>query len=148
MLKYGTKKGLSWYFWARILKSYSDFLNEHSQFFLVAKCREKTKMPKFGTQNALFWYFCARILKHSCHIWNRHPHVFLVAEFCEKTKMPKNGSKNTLFEFFFWLEFENAIAIFEISTLKFVELHDFTKKQKSLNMGLKTTYLCVFRLQI
>ena len=62
--------------------------------------------------------------------------------------MPKNGSKNTLFEFFFWLEFENAIAIFEISTLKFVELHDFTKKQKSINMGLKTTYLCVFRLQI
>ena len=61
--------------------------------------------------------------------------------------MPKNGSKNTLFEFFFWLEFENAIAIFEISTLKFVELEDFTKKQKSLNMGLKTTYLGFFRLQ-
>ena len=51
--------------------------------------------------------------------------------------MPKNGSKNTLFEFFFWLEFENAIAIFEISTLKFVELQDFTKKQKSLNMSQK-----------
>ena len=62
--------------------------------------------------------------------------------------MPKNGSKNTLFEFFFWLEFENAIAIFEISTLKFVELEDFTKKQKSLNMGLKTTYLGFFRLQL
>ena len=101
MLKYGTNKGLIWYFWARILKNYCDFLNEHSQLFLVAKCCEKTKMAKFGTQNALFWYFCARILKHSCHIWNRHPHVFLVAEFCEKTKMPKNGSKNTLFEFFF-----------------------------------------------
>ena len=60
--------------------------------------------------------------------------------------MPKNRSKNTLFEFFFWLEFENAIAIFEMSTLKFVELQDFTKKQKSLNMGLKTTYLGFFRL--
>ena len=61
--------------------------------------------------------------------------------------MPKNGSKNTLFEGFFWLEFENAIAIFEISTLIFVELEDFTKKEKSLNMGLKTTYLGFFRLQ-
>ena len=57
------------------------------------------------------------------------------------------GLKIPYLSFFFWLEFENAIAIFEISTLKFVELHDFTKKQKSLNMGLKTTYLCVFRLQ-
>ena len=68
MLKYGTKKGLTWYFWARILKNYCDFLNEHSQFFLVAKCREKTKIPKCGTQNALFWYIWAEILKHSCHI--------------------------------------------------------------------------------
>ena len=61
--------------------------------------------------------------------------------------MPKNGSKNALLEFLLWLEFENVIAIFEISTLKFVELQDFTKKQRSVNMGLKTTYLGFFGLQ-
>ena len=60
--------------------------------------------------------------------------------------MAKNGSKNALFEFF-WLEFPNAIAIFEISTLEFVELQDFTKKEKTLNMGLTTTYLGFFGLQ-
>ena len=63
MLKYGTNKGLTWYFWARILKNYCDFLNEHSQIFLVAKCRKKTETPKFGTQNALFWYFLRQNFK-------------------------------------------------------------------------------------
>ena len=36
--------------------------------FLIAKFREKMKIPKFGTKNALFGYFWARIIKDYRHI--------------------------------------------------------------------------------
>ena len=68
MLKYGTNKGLNWYFWARTLKKYYDILNEYTQICLVAKLHEKGKMLKYWIKNALFWRFWARILKHYCDI--------------------------------------------------------------------------------
>ena len=34
----------------------------------------------------------------------------------------------------FGLEFENSFVIFEISTLEFAYLHNFTEKQKCLNL--------------
>ena len=40
----------------------------------------------------------------------------------------------------FGLEFYNTIVIFEIRTLKFVELQDFRKKKKCLDMESKTPY--------
>ena len=36
------------------------------------------------------------------------------------------------------------IVIFEISTLEFVELQTFEKKQKCLNLGPKMPYLSIF----
>ena len=40
----------------------------------------------------------------------------------------------------FGLESENNITIFEISTLEFVYLQNFVKKQKCLNLGPKMPY--------
>ena len=47
----------------------------------------------------------------------------------------------------FGLEFENTFVIFEISTLKFVYLQNFPKKQKCLNLGQKMPDLGVFGLE-
>ena len=44
----------------------------------------------------------------------------------------------------FGLEFENNIVKFEISTLEFVYLQNFAKKQKYLNLGLKLLSLGIF----
>ena len=47
----------------------------------------------------------------------------------------------------FQQEFKKKIVIFEISTLKFVYLQHFTKKQKCLNLRLKLPYLGIFGLE-
>ena len=47
----------------------------------------------------------------------------------------------------FGLEFKKTIVIFDISTLKFVYLQNFTKKQKCLNSGPKMPDLCIFGLK-
>ena len=47
----------------------------------------------------------------------------------------------------FGLGFKNDIIIFEISTLKFVLLQNFAKKQKDLNLEPKMPYLGIFRLE-
>ena len=44
----------------------------------------------------------------------------------------------------FELEFENNTVIFEISTLKFVYLQHFEKKQKYLRLGPKMSYFSIF----
>ena len=48
----------------------------------------------------------------------------------------------------FGLEFENNIVTFAISTLKFVYLQNFTKKQKCLNSGPKMPDLGMYGLKI
>ena len=40
--------------------------------------------------------------------------------------------------------FKNTIVLFEISTLRFVYLQNFTKKQKCLNLGPKMLYFGIF----
>ena len=47
----------------------------------------------------------------------------------------------------FQLEFKNFIVIFNISTLEFVSLQNFARKQKRLNLGSKIPYLCIFGLE-
>ena len=42
--------------------------------------------------------------------------------------------------------FKKTIVIFEISTLKFVYMQNFTKKQKCLNLGSKMFELDIFGL--
>ena len=43
-------------------------------------------------------------------------------------------------------EFLKTIAIFEIRTLKFVKLQNFSKKEKHLNLGAKMGYLGIIGL--
>ena len=47
----------------------------------------------------------------------------------------------------FGVEFSKTIVIFEISTLKFVLLQNFTKKQKCLNLGPKMPYLGILGVE-
>ena len=44
-------------------------------------------------------------------------------------------------------EFSKTIVIFEISTLKFVNLQNFPKQIKALNLGPKMGYLGIFGLE-
>ena len=44
-------------------------------------------------------------------------------------------------------DFKRTIVRFEISTLKFVYLQNFTKKEKCLNLGPKMSDLCIFELE-
>ena len=95
-------------------------------------------MPKFGTKNALFGYFWTRCLKSYCHTWNKHPWVCLIDKFRQKTKCLSCGLKMPYLGIL-WVEFEKLIVTFGISTLGFVWLENFTKKQKRLNLGPKMT---------
>ena len=44
-------------------------------------------------------------------------------------------------------DLKKTIVRFEISTLKFVYLQNFTKKEKCLNLGPKMSDLCIFGLE-
>ena len=44
-------------------------------------------------------------------------------------------------------DLKKTIVRFEISTLKFVYLQNFTKKEKCLNLGPKMSDLCIFELE-
>ena len=44
-------------------------------------------------------------------------------------------------------EFQKTNLIFEISTIEFVSLQNFAKKQRCLNLGPKMLYLGIFRLE-
>ena len=56
-------------------------------------------------------------------------------------------TKKALFGYFWARILKKAIVIFEISTLKFVYLQNFTKKQKCLNFGPKMPDLGILGLE-
>ena len=101
-------------------------------------------MPKFRTKNSLFGFSWAIFLKNCGHILNQHPQMCLIAKFCGKQKCLNLGPKS-LICLFFWVEFSKTIVIFEISTLKFVSLQSFEKKQKGINLGRKMPYWVFLR---
>ena len=63
--------------------------------------------------------------------------------------MPYLGifDKECLIWVFLGKNFKKTIVRFEISTLKFVYLQNFTKKEKCLNLGPKMSDLCIFELE-
>ena len=70
-----------------------------------------------------------------------------IAKICQKIKMPKFRTKMPylgLFE----REFSQTIVIFEINTLKFVNLQNFPKKNKSLKFGTKNGLFWYFWARI
>ena len=101
-------------------------------------------MPKFGTKSALFWYFWAKkkkLLKNYCHIWNQHLQNIEIVKFLKKQKCLNLGSKmpylgifdqKCLILVFSGKIFRKTIVIFEISTLEFVNLQNFTKKKTKM----------------
>ena len=114
----------------------------------ISKTSRKKKMSKFGTKNAWFGYFWAGIWKIYCHTWNQHPPICLMAIFSEKAKKPKLGTKMPYLGIFV-KEFEKkTIFLFEINTLKFVDLQNFMKKQKCLNFRPKMPDLGIFDLEL
>ena len=60
--------------------------------------------------------------------------------------MPKFETKYALFGYF-WARSLKTIVVFEISTLIFIYLQNFVKKQKSLNLGPKVLYLGIFGVE-
>ena len=126
--KFGIQNVLFGYVWAIILKILYSYLKSASSSLSISKIGRKT--PDFG----IFGWN----LKQYCHIWNQLPRICVIVKFGAKNKNPNFRTKNALFGFF-WpksliLQFfgkncEKPFAIFEISTLKFVCLQNFTKKQ-------------------
>ena len=57
--------------------------------------------------------------------------------------MPKFGTKNDILGIFD----QKPVVIFEISTLEFVKLQIFAKKQNCLNFGRKMLYLGIFGVE-
>ena len=129
--------------------------NQNPWICLIAKFCEETKMPKFGTKkcriwafltkNALFRYFWARVLKILLSYLKSASSNLSICKISWKKylnlgqKMPDLG--------IFGLEFENNFVIFEIRTLKFVYLQNFTKKQKCLTLGPKMPDLGILGLE-
>ena len=62
--------------------------------------------------------------------------------------MPIFETKKRFFFAIFGLDVENNIVIFEISTLTFVYLQTFAKKQKCSNLGAKMPVWCIFGLKL
>ena len=61
--------------------------------------------------------------------------------------MPKFGTKNAIIGYFWARILKLTIVIFEVSTIEFVYLQNFTDKQKCQNLGPKMPYLGVFGLE-
>ena len=60
--------------------------------------------------------------------------------------MPKFGIKTVLFDYF-WGRILKKYCRIQISTLKFVKLQHFPKKQKCLNLGPRMTYLGILGVE-
>ena len=158
ILKFGyfqssSKSSWFWYFWAGIWK----------QYCLIAKFVAKNKNPKFDTKNALFGFFFTKnafffpflggIMKNiwpylksapsnlsNCKIWRKNK----FRKFQKKMLYLGIFQRKCLICVYLWQNFQNTIVIFEISTVKFVCLQEFTKTQKYLNWRPKIPYLCIF----
>ena len=75
-------------------------------------------------------------MKNYCHIWNQHPRIYQNAKLYAKIKILKFGPK-WLFLIIFRLKFEKANVIFEISTLKFIQIPKIEQNNKNDNSNNK-----------
>ena len=67
-----------------------------------------------------------------------HPQICLFAKFHRKTKMPKFGTKNALFGYF-WARILKSFVIYEISTLKFVNIESESLTH-TVNFGIGSAF--------
>ena len=123
----------------------------------LSNCKiwRKQKCLNLGNKNALFGSFWARILKKTIVMFEISTFEvvqnFVTKQNCQKLglKMPYLGifDQKDLIWVYLGKSFKKTIFIFETSTLKFVYLQNFTKKQKCLNLGPKVLYLGIFGLE-
>ena len=108
------------------------------------------------TTDALFGYFWARIKKTLVLIEISTLKCIYLQNFTEKQKCLNLGPKMSYLgifdqKCFIWIilgkNFKNTVVIFEISTLKFVYLQNFTEEQKCLNLGPKMPDFGIFGLE-
>ena len=111
---------------------------------------------KFRTKNlGIFWCIVAVIWKSVCYTWYQQSWICRDARFGAKTKEKKKrkrkrkswnlGWKMTCLGIF-KLKFEKTIAIFDINTLKFVQMRKFVDNKKKSNLGGKMPYMGIIRL--
>ena len=79
----------------------------------------------------LFWVILRWVLV-LYHIL--HKQICQNAKYRAKTKVLKFGTEVAFFEYF-WTEMLETIVIYEFSTLKFVKMQSFVRKQKSFEFG-------------
>ena len=96
-----------------------------------------TKMLKFGTKKSLVWVYFG---------WNLKT-ILPYLKSGNSTKIHEFGTKNVWFGYFWARIKKNPIAIFEISTLRFAYLHNFTKNRKCLNLRPKMPSLGILELE-
>ena len=102
-------------------------------------------MPKFRFKNALFGHFWSRTLKNYCHIWYQHPEICLIVKFVWKKKSLNLGPKSPIG--YFWRR-TSYLGIFEISTLKFVYMQNFSKKTKTPKVWSKNALFGYFSARV
>ena len=71
---------------------------------------------------------------------------FPICKILRKNKTAYTWDQKCLISVFFWLKFKTTIFIFEMSTIKFIDLQNFAYK-KCLDLRPKMSYLCIFRLE-
>ena len=108
----------------------------------------------FFIKNALFEYFWARILKKLLSYLKSVPSNLSICKFSRKKQKCLNlGPKMSYLGIFdqkclIWVflgkNFKTAIFIFEISSLIFVSLQNFTKKEKMPKFGTKNVLFGYF----
>ena len=141
ILNFGTKN--AWFrccYIAILKKNYYHIWNQLLWICLVAKFGAKLKIFKFGTKNTWFCYFWVRILKKYYYIMKSlTPSILPNCKILRK--MSTFGTTNALFGYFWARILKKTIVIFEISTLKFVNLKILQKKKKkSPTLWLKMSY--------
>ena len=97
-------------------------------------------------QNCLIWVFLGWNSKKllCCGILHLHSQIFKT-KFRSKIKIFKFGTKIALAGYF-GLEFQKLV-LFEISIFEFVNMQSFIQKKKTLNLGPKIPYSCIFGLK-
>ena len=123
MIKFGTKNELLWHFWVRILKKYFLVWNDHPRFCQSTKFCKKMSLPKFGTKKMLSWGVVRPELLNINFICKRSTLDFAkLLNLAKKFKFLNSGAKMPYLGIL-QLKCEKKkkiIAIYEISTLKFV----------------------------
>ena len=131
------------------------YLKSAPSNFSICKISGKNKNAYIWDQKRLIWVIFGWNLKtilksapsklSDCKISRKNKNAWI---WDQKCLIWVFLTKNCLIWVFFGKNFKNTIVIFEISTLKFACLQNFTEKQKCLNLWPKKSGLGIFVLEL